>query len=219
MFLSIQTIANKVAIDTQISKKDANINHQGALTKFTDALDNASVATGVLDANAKHEIPDSTRTLYKKITDKVTSELDVRLNSREKAISYSRNSIDAILNEPIEVEMTPQDLKRAIIFARLGIDYEKVKELEAKIDLLTLAKEEIEQSIALTATDKAALLEQIEEEQTNLNEKIEALMKGHEGKELDALEQVLYGKQANGVDLLANLQQASEYHLQLRAGE
>ncbi|MDP4984243.1 hypothetical protein [Pseudoalteromonas tunicata] len=219
MFLSIQTIANKVAIDTQISKKDANINHQGALTKFTDALDNASVATGVLDANVKHEIPDSTRTLYKKITDKVTSELDVRLNSREKAISYSRNSIDAILNEPIEVEMTPQDLKRAIIFARLGIDYEKVKELEAKIDLLTLAKEEIEQSIALTATDKAALLEQIEEEQTNLNEKIEALMKGHEGKELDALEQVLYGKQANGVDLLANLQQASEYHLQLRAGE
>jgi len=219
MFLSIQTIANKVAIDTQISKKDANINHQGALTKFTDALDNASVAIGVFDANAKHEIPDSTRTLYKKITDKVTSELDVRLNSREKAISYSRNSIDAILNEPIEVEMTPQDLKRAIIFARLGIDYEKVKELEAKIDLLTLAKEEIEQSIALTATDKATLLEQIEEEQTNLNEKIEALMKGHEGKELDALEQVLYGKQANGVDLLANLQQASEYHLQLRAGE
>lgn len=219
MFFSIQTIANNTTTsEAQKIQKAPVTDHQGSLTPFSATLDNATIATGVLAPNVKQDISDVTRTLYSKMTQKVSSELDSSLPSREKAISYTHKTIDAILNEPIEVKMTPQDLKRAIIFARLGIDYEKVKELEVKIDMLTLAKEEVEESKVLTATDKAPLIDRIELETAQLQDQIAQLMKGNEDQELDALEQVLFGKPANAdaEQLLDDLQQASRIHLTVR---
>lgn len=73
-------------------------------------------------------------------------------------------TLDAIVSEPVDIKMTAQELKRSIIFARLGIDYEKVKELEEKIDMLSLAKQEVENSSTLSSSDKNTLLTRISQE-------------------------------------------------------
>ena len=210
---NITASGDNPALEAQTSaKKSFKVNHQGVVTPFNVVLGQAAVSSTKVDETP--DISAQAKQSYQAIKAAV-EQSQSKGSGKGSEFQIMDKTLDAIVNEPIDIKMTAQELKRSIIFARLGIDYEKVKELEEKIDMLSLAKQEIEHSSTLSSADKNTLLARISQEKQALEEQIESLLKGHNAEGVDALEQVLYGKEVQSDALLSNLQMASEFQLKV----
>ena len=210
---NVNMSAQSLALESQkSSNKSSEINYQGALTPFNAVLNQAELSSKQIDQPA--QISAHAKQSYQAIKTSVEQSHGQEADKGSEFQTMDK-TLDAIVSEPIDSKMTAQELKRSIIFARLGIDYEKVKELEEKIDMLSLAKQEVENSSTLSSSDKNTLLTRISQEKQALEEQKESLLKGHNAEGVDALEQVLYGKEEQSDALLTHLQIASEFQLKV----
>ncbi|WP_042149342.1 MULTISPECIES: hypothetical protein [unclassified Pseudoalteromonas] len=158
------------------------------------------------------EISDNVQSLYRELGVEVQQTMDSSLEKREYDLSYFNKVIKEITEVPIKVEVERHEMKDAILFARLGIDFLKVKEIEVKIDMLTLTGQDIESSSALTQSDKDILRERINDLKVQLEEQKAALMKGETPEELEPFKALDF-KQADEINPLYNQIQDSNKYL------
>jgi len=157
------------------------------------------------------EISEKTKKLYSELGIEVKQTMDSSLEKRDYDLSYFNKVIKEITEIPIEVEVERHEMKDAILFARLGIDFLKVKEIEVKIDMLTLTGQDIESSTALTQSDKAILLERINDLKAQLEDQKVALMKGETPEELEPFKSLEF-KQTDEINPLYNqIQESNKY--------
>lgn len=158
------------------------------------------------------EISDNVKSLYRELGVEVQQTMDSSLEKRDYDLSYFNKVIEEITEIPIKVEVERHEMKDAILFARLGIDFLKVKEIEVKIDMLTLTGQDIESSSALTQSDKDILRERINDLKVQLEEQKAALMKGETPEELEPFKALDF-KQADKINPLYNQIQDSNKYL------
>jgi predicted transcriptional regulator len=137
--------------------------------------------------------------LYKSLKQEVKAELDA-LPVEEKALTsfdYLNSQIDKIMNTPIEVKIDRDEMNKAILYNRMGINYLDVKELEMKMELLVLAKDDVihnKKQRVIREDQAQQLLNKIERNQTKLAEKIQSLL---EGNKTSASEQNFFAQLTN----------------------
>ena len=151
------------------------------------------------------EISDNVKSLYRELSFDIKQTLDSDLPKRDYDLSYFSKVLKEITQVPtqVEVEVERHEMKKAILFARLGIDFLKVKEIEVKIDMLTLTEQDVESSTALVQSDKDALRERIKDLKTQLEAQKVALMKGETPEKLEPLKNFEF-KQVDEINPLYN---------------
>jgi len=154
------------------------------------------------------EISDNVKLRYRELGVDVKQTMDSDLSKRDYDLSYFNKVIKEITQVPIEVEVERHEMKQAILFARLGIDFLKVKEIEVKIDMLTLTGQDVESSTALMQSDKDTLLERIKDLKAQLEEQKVALMKGETPEEFEEFKDLEF-KQTDEINPLFNQIQES----------
>jgi len=154
------------------------------------------------------EISDNVKLRYRELGVDVKQTMDSNLSKRDYDLSYFNKVIKEITQVPIEVEVERHEMKQAILFARLGIDFLKVKEIEVKIDMLTLTGQDVESSTALMQSDKDTLLERIKDLKAQLEEQKVALMKGETPEEFEEFKDLEF-KQTDEINPLFNQIQES----------
>jgi len=154
------------------------------------------------------EISDNVKLRYRELGVDVKQTMDSDLSKRDYDLSYFNKVIKEITQVPIEVEVERHEMKQAILFARLGIDFLKVKEIEVKIDMLTLTGQDVESSTALMQSDKDTLLERIKDLKAQLEEQKVALMKGETPEEFEEFKDLEF-KQTDEITPLFNQIQES----------
>lgn len=149
------------------------------------------------------EISDNVKSLYRELSFDIKQTLDSDLPKRDYDLSYFSKVLKEITQVPTQVEVERHEMKKAILFSRLGIDFLKVKEIEVKIDMLTLTEQDVESSTALVQSDKDALRERIKDLKTQLEAQKVALMKGETPEKLEPLKNFEF-KQVDEINPLYN---------------
>jgi hypothetical protein len=157
------------------------------------------------------EISEKTKKLYSELGIEVKQTMDSSLEKRDYDLSYFNKVIKEITEIPIEVEVERHEMKDAILFARLGIDFLKVKEIEVKIDMLTLTGQDIESSTALMQSDKDTLLEHIKDLKAQLYEQKVTLMKGETPEELEPFKDLEFNQTDEINPLYNQIQESNKY--------
>ncbi|PAJ75349.1 hypothetical protein CJF42_05770 [Pseudoalteromonas sp. NBT06-2] len=158
--------------------------------------------SNLIDKFTRNSISERVQSVY--------SELSIDVKSKE--LDFYNKIIQEIIDIPIEVEIEQDEMKLAILFSRLslGIGFLKVKEIEVKIDMLTLTGQHIKSSTALTQSDKYTLLQRIKDLKAQLEEQKTGLMKENTPEELEPFKEVDF-KQIN--PLYNKIQESNIYLL------
>ena len=113
MFISNKVANTPLSMANSTSQSaDTQPDYQGSLVSFTDLLAQQNQAQASQPLGK--EISASAKASYQTLMDKVTREVDTRLNANEQAISYAHKSIEAILTEPVEVEMNAKSYAKRL---------------------------------------------------------------------------------------------------------
>ncbi|SFD46456.1 hypothetical protein [Pseudoalteromonas denitrificans] len=163
------------------------------------------------NARSIDDIPQKTKDLYNEITSGVKESIDTNLTPRERLLAFFDKTINEIMTAPIEVEIEPHEMREAILFSRLGVDFLKVKEANVRMDMLTLAKDAIDKADKLTQPDKQVFYDRIKDLKLQLEQQIADLMKGVEPEESDKQEALKFEKIDEVNPLLNQLQQSKNF--------
>ena len=135
------------------------------------------------------------------------------LKDRDYELNLFDKTLKEIMNIPIEVEIERHEMKEAIVFARLGIDFLKLKELDVRIDMLTLAEQNVGNSSYLTKSDKNIFSERIKELKAQLEQQKEALITGSNPNELEPLDALKFEQIDEITPLYNQIQESKKYVL------
>lgn len=204
-------ISNQLPAVSSTSRSDANKTANTSVAGFT-LFEASSIESDTINSFNSEKISEKAKILYGQLREDITQTMDSGLERREYDLSYFNKIIKEITEVPIKVEVERHEMKEAILFARLGIDFLKVKEIEIKIEMLTLTGQDIESSTALTQSDKDIFRERINALKMQLEEQKAALMKGETPEELE-LFKALEFKQTDEINPLYNQIQDSNKYL------
>ncbi|PAJ75283.1 hypothetical protein CJF42_05845 [Pseudoalteromonas sp. NBT06-2] len=159
------------------------------------------------------EISDKTKALYSELSIDVKQTIKPYLKDRDYELNLFDKTLKEIMNIPIEVEIERHEMKEAIVFARLGIDFLKLKELDVRIDMLTLAEQNVGNSSYLTKSDKNIFSERIKELKAQLEQQKEALITGSNPNELEPLDALKFEQIDEITPLYNQIQESKKYVL------
>ncbi|MBU2970872.1 hypothetical protein KO527_16085 [Pseudoalteromonas sp. C2R02] len=204
-------VSNQLPAVSSTSRSDANKTANTSAAGFT-LFEASSIESDTINSFNSEKISEKAKILYGQLRQDITQTMDSGLERREYDLSYFNKIIKEITEVPIKVEVERHEMKEAILFARLGIDFLKVKEIEIKIEMLTLTGQDIESSTALTQSDKDIFRERINALKMQLEEQKAALMKGETPEELEPFKALEF-KQTDKINPLYNQIQDSNKYL------
>jgi len=129
--------------------------------------------------------PQDVQNIYNQIKKEANTELEAFNldNNVLEPFDYLKNTIDTIVDYPVEVNIERSEVNTAILYNSLGISFLDVKRIEVKMELLELAKEEVKETAnaGLIRKDQAAELNKMIEGNMNalLEEKQSLLERKH----------------------------------------
>jgi len=129
--------------------------------------------------------PQDVQNIYNQIKKEANTELEAFNldNNVLEPFDYLKNTIDTIVDYPVEVNIERSEVNTAILYNSLGISFLDVKRIEVKMELLELAKEEVKETVdaGLIRKDQAADLHKTIENNMNalLEEKQSLLERKH----------------------------------------
>ncbi|MEI5637750.1 MULTISPECIES: hypothetical protein [unclassified Pseudoalteromonas] len=102
------------------------------------------------------------------------------VGTREYNIELYREMMGNIMEIPIDVEITADEMNQAVLFNHLGLDFKEYKTLQARSELLGMLKQEIMEDGKLLRSDKDKLESLIADAQKRLEKAQEALLAGED---------------------------------------
>ena len=195
-------ISNQLPTINSANHSDNNNITKTTTTRFK-LLEEMSKQPEPMVGFGSDEISDNVKSRYRELGVDIKQTMDSNLSKRDYDLSYFNKLLKEITEMPIEVEVERHEMKQAVLFTRLGIDFLKVKEIEVKIDMLTLTGQDIESSTVLMQSDKETLLERIKDLKAQLEEQKVALMKGETPEELEPFKELEF-KQTDEINPLYN---------------
>jgi len=135
-------------------------------------------------------------TLFKQVKQVAKKELEA-LNIEDKELKqadYFNKTIDTIMDIPIEVKIDRDEVNTAILYNRMGISFLDIKRLEVRMELLSLAKSEIEESARKGGIRKDEAQKLTAKVESNMQKMIEQKQNLLNGNKLTVNEQLLFGK-------------------------
>jgi|GEM_PF-1966473 len=137
--------------------------------------------------------PQDVQNIYNQIKKEANTELEAFNldNNVLEPFDYLKNTIDTIVDYPVEVNIERSEVNTAILYNSLGISFLDVKRIEVKMELLELAKEEVKETAnaGLIRKDQAAELNKMIE--GNMNELLEEKQSLLERKHITENEELL----------------------------
>jgi len=135
-------------------------------------------------------------TLFKQVKQVAKEELEaLNIENKElKQADYYNKTIDTIMDIPIEVKIDRDEVNTAILYNRMGISFLDIKRLEVRMELLSLAKSEIEESAKKGGIRKDEAQKLTAKVENNMQKMIEQKQNLLNGNKLTVNEQLLFGK-------------------------
>ncbi|MBE0357228.1 hypothetical protein [Pseudoalteromonas phenolica] len=135
-------------------------------------------AVGVLTKNLP--LSEQAKHLYNTAREKASERVDDTLSDRERALETYKETMIEIVEMPFDVEISPSEINEALIFNNLGINYLDYKELKVRMEMLSLAEQDIDEDSALHRSDKEKLRNMTADLRAQLQLQIDDLLAGKE---------------------------------------
>ncbi len=179
-----------------------SFNQSNQLASFQlPSTNQADTSTSIEQLKAEQKIskiaPEEVAELFGRIKADVKKSLQESNvdNKPLTAFDYLERNIEEIEHYDIEVKINPEEIRTAILYSSLGINFLDIKRLEMRMELYEVAKKEVEASAESQAINKEQaqeLMQVIEQKMASLQAQKQSLLdrSGLKRNEDDLLEKV-----------------------------
>ncbi|KAF7764240.1 hypothetical protein PCIT_b0185 [Pseudoalteromonas citrea] len=123
---------------------------------------------------------------FEKATSHSAAVVDPELSAKDYSKAFHKETITQIMKMPIEVEVERDEMQQALLFNSLGIDFLEYKELGVRREMLSLAKNGIENDVSLAQFEKSKFIDAIRHFDARLEQAQNALLGGAPTDALDS---------------------------------
>ena len=153
---------------------------QGVNSSKEPVINNVNFSNKISHIDAS-EVKD----IYQKIRSEANEDLDEASDKNQglTIFDYLSEAVDRIMDYPLDVKIEWEEVNTAILYNRMGINFLDIKRIEVRMELLALARQELEENRAsMSAEKRQKLAEKIDNNLSELANRKQSILDGSEVK-------------------------------------
>lgn len=153
---------------------------QGVNSSKEPVINNVNFSNKISHIDAS-EVKD----IYQKIRSEANEDLDEASDKSQglTIFDYLSEAVDRIMDYSLDVKIEWKEVNTAILYNRMGINFLDIKRIEVRMELLALARQELEENKAsMSAEKRQKLAEKIDNNLSELANRKQSILDGSEVK-------------------------------------